>query len=362
MSASSITSEGPVAPSSSRSSRGEPAAVGISGYGVAIPRQRITREEYVKAWGSFAAADVVEKSVLGYDEDIVTLATKAARRALETSGLSPSQVTRFALASTTPPYGEKLLSSSLVTGVGLPNDVFVSDHTTSTRAGTEALLACAEHLAGNPDGQALVAVADAPAASLLDLLEHGFGAGAAAFVLSTKNPIAALEGHASHVAEHFGERFRAPDEDRLHDLGIRRFSEESYLVSTAGAAGTLFTKLHRKPTDIAHAVLQQPDARVPLLAAARIGLSKQQLVAGLVSVYLGDLGAASTLVGLSAALDVAKRNETILAISYGSGAGSDALVLRVAGDRRPSVSVRAEAARKDYVDYLRYAKLRRALR
>ncbi len=271
-------------------------------------------------------------------------------------------MSRCALASTTPPYGEKLLSSSLVTGLGLPNDILVSDHTTSTRAGTEALLACVEHLAANPDGHALVAVADAPIASLLDPLEHGLGAGAAAFVLSTNGSIASIEGHASHVIEHFGERFRGPEEDRLHDLGIRKFSEESYLSATAGAAGTLLSQLRRKPGDFVHAVLQQPDARLPGIASAKIGLSNHQLVAGLVSAYLGDLGAASTLVGLAAVLDVAKRNDTVLAISYGSGAGSDAIALRVAGDRRPSVSVRAEAARKDYLDYLQYAKLRRALR
>src|SRR5690349_44148 len=88
----------PAAPSRSRFSRGDGTVVGISGYGVAIPRFRIAREEYVKAWGSFAAADVIEKSVLGFDEDIVTLATKASRRALETSGLPASRMTRFALA------------------------------------------------------------------------------------------------------------------------------------------------------------------------------------------------------------------------------------------------------------------------
>jgi hydroxymethylglutaryl-CoA synthase len=316
----------------------------------------------VKAWGSFAAADVIEKSVLGFDEDIVTLATKASRRALETSGLPASRMTRFALASTTPPYGEKLLSGALVAGLGLPQDVFVSDHTTSTRGGTEALIACAEHLAANPDGLALVAVADAPRASLTDSLEHGLGAGAAAFVLSANHPIASVEGHASRVMEHFGERFRGPDEERLHDLGIRKFSEESYLSATEGAARDLFTKISRKAGDFDHAVLQQPDARVSTLAASQIGLSKGKLVAGLVSAYLGDLGAASVPVGLAAILDVAKRNEAILAISYGSGAGSDALAFRVASDRRPSQSVRAEAARKEYIDYLQYAKLRRALR
>jgi hydroxymethylglutaryl-CoA synthase len=336
--------------------------IGISGYGVAIPRFRIRGEEYVKAWGSFAAADVEEKSVLGYDEDMITLGAKAARRALESGGTSPDGVSRLAFASTTPPYGEKLLSSTFVSALGLPQGVFSSDHTTSTRAGTEAFIASLEHLAANPRGRSLVIVADAPMASLADPLEHAFGAGAAAFLLQGSPQIAAVEGHASVAMEHFGERFRAPEDERLTDLGIRRFSEDSYLSATVGAATQLMSASGTKAGDFEHAVLQQPDGRLPVLAAARIGLAKSQLAAGLVAPYLGDLGAGSTLVGLAAALDVAKRDARVLVVSYGSGAGSDAISFRVAGDRRPSVGVRADASRKEYLTFVQYAKLRRAIR
>ena len=77
--------------------------VGISGYGVYIPRLRIKREEYSKAWGSFAAAGVSEKAVLGFDEDALTAASKVARRALESVPMPADKVTRFALASTSAP-------------------------------------------------------------------------------------------------------------------------------------------------------------------------------------------------------------------------------------------------------------------
>lgn len=316
----------------------------------------------MKAWGSFAAAGVEEKSVLGYDEDMLTLAAKAARRALETAGLAADRITRFAFASTTPPYGEKLLSSTLVANLGLPAGAFVSDHTTSTRAGTEALLTAAEHLAANPSGRALVAAADAPVASLWDSLDHGFGAGAVAFVLTAKPGIAELEGHASRVAEHFGERFRGREDDRLRDLGVRKFSEGSFLSETTGAGSALLKVLARPLAEFTHVVIQQPDARLPGAVAAKLGFAEGALSAGLVSRYLGDLGAASSLVGLAAALDVAARDDRILVVSYGSGAGSDALAFRVVGDRRSAVGVRSESDRKEYVDYVQYAKLRRGLR
>ena len=337
-------------------------ALGISGYGVSIPRFRIKKEEYAKAWGSFAAAGVNEKSVTGFDEDMLTLATKVSRRALESVPLPPAQVSRLAFASTSAPYTEKLLSGTILTGLGIPNETFASDHTTSTRAGTEAMIAGFEHLAANPSGRALVAVADAPTASMWDSIEHGMGAGAVAFVLSQDDVLAELEGHASYASEHFGERFRPREEERLHDLNVKKFSEGSFVTNTTKAASALLKKLGRKPEDYAHAVFQHPDARAPASVAGKLGFQDPQLAAGMVSAFLGDLGAASAPMGLAAAFDASKTGDRILVVSYGSGAGSDALSFRMVGERRSAVSVAQEAARKEYIDYVQYLKLKGAIK
>lgn len=337
-------------------------AMGISGYGVAIPRLRIKREDYAKAWGSFSAAGVNEKAVAGFDEDMLTLATKVCRRALESVPLGPEAISRFAFASTTPPYTEKILSGTILMGLGAPNETYATDHTTSTRAGTEALLAGFEHLRGNTGGRALVAIADAPQASMWDSLEHGMGAGAAGFVLSSDHLLAELEGHASYVSEHFGERFRPREEQQTRDLNVKKFSESSFVANTTRAASALMKSLGRKPEDYAHVVFQQPDARLPAAAAAKLGFQDPQLAVGLVSVFLGDLGAASTPVGLAGVLDAAKVGDRVLVVSYGSGAGSDALSFRIVSDRKAPFSVAKEGARKEYIDYVQYLKIKGAIR
>ncbi len=336
--------------------------LGISGYGVAIPRLRIKRDDYAKAWGSFSAAGVNEKAVAGFDEDMLTLATKVSQRALESVPLTPEKVTRFAFASTTPPYTEKLLSGTVLVGLGVPGDTFASDHTSSTRAGTEALLAGFEHLMGNPNGVALVAAADAPQASMWDPIEHGMGSGAAAFVLSGFATIAELEGTASFVSEYFGERFRPREEGQTRDLNVKKFSEGSFVTNTTKAASALLKKLGRKPEDYAQLVIQQPDARAPASVAAKLGFQDPQVAAGLIAANLGDLGAASTPVGLAAALEASKVGDRILVVSYGSGAGSDALSFKVVSDRKPAFTVSKESARKEYIDYVQYLKLKGAIR
>src|SRR4030067_3099579 len=336
-------------------------AIGISGYSAYIPRFRIKKEDCAKAWGLFSAAGGAEKSVMGFDEDVLTAAAKVTKRALESVPTAPEKVARFAFASTSPPYVEKLLSGTVLYSVGIPNTAFCSDHTTSTRAGPEPIVVGFEHVMSNPSGRAVVAAADAPIASMWDSIEHALGAGAAAFVLSGDNLIAELEGHASYASEYFGERFRPREAPYLHDLNVKKFAEGSLLTNTTRAGSALLKKLNRKPEEYQHVVIQQPDARVQATVAARLNFTDAQLASSLVSKSLGDLGAASVPVALASALDTAKVGDKIMVISYGSGAGSDAMSFKVVSDRKTQVRVQTEMDRKEYIDYVKYLKLKGAI-
>ncbi len=337
-------------------------SIGISGYGVAVPRLRIKKDEYAKAWGSFQASGVSEKAVMGFDEDILTFASKVSKRALASVPLEPGKVTRFALASTSAPYVEKVLSGTIVSSIGMPDGAFVSDHTTSSRAGTEALMAGVEHVLANPSGCALVAAADAPKASMWSSLEHGLGAGAAGFVLSHDDLVAEFEGHATYVCEHFGERFRPRDDELIRDLNVKKYAQSSFIGATVKAARSLLEKIGTKQEDYAHVVIQQPDARLPRAIARKLGFTDTHLASSSIAGELGDLGAASTLVGLAAALDAAKMGDRILVISYGSGAASDAMSFKIVGERKADPGLRSEVDRKQYIDYIQYLKLKGAIK
>ena len=66
--------------------------VGIVGCGVYIPRLRIKREEYQKAWGYFAPRWLEEKAVVDFDEDPVTMAVEAASNVLRNTGYVASLI------------------------------------------------------------------------------------------------------------------------------------------------------------------------------------------------------------------------------------------------------------------------------
>ena len=77
---------------------------------------------------------------------------------------------------------------------------------------------------------------------------------------------------------------------------------------------------------------------------------------------IGNTYAAASPLGLTAVLDVAKPGDRILVVSYGSGAGSDALDLvateRILERRKLAPGTADYIARRIEIDYATYARYR----
>ena len=114
--------------------------------------------------------------------------------------------------------------------------------------------------------------------------------------------------------------------------------------------------------DYAFAVFHQPNAKFPQRMAKQLGFSDEQIKDGLLSPVIGNTYAAASPIGLTAVLDVARPGDRVLVVSYGSGAGSDALDLRMT-DRileRQKLAPRTAdyIARRVKIDYATYARYR----
>ena len=99
--------------------------------------------------------------------------------------------------------------------------------------------------------------------------------------------------------------------------------------------------------------------------AKELGFKDEQYLPGLQINKFGNTYSGCSLLGLAAVLDVAKPDERILVASYGSGAGSDAYVLRTTSqiaDKRKrqkiNVNFQAENPFVEYVDYTTYRRLK----
>ncbi len=340
-------------------------SIGILGYGVYIPQYRISKSEYIKAWGQFAAAGIEEKAVPGFDEDSVTMAVEASMNALDHAKFDASKLNAIYFASTSPPYAEKLVSSTIAMALGAPPRVSVADFTSSTMAGTSALMMSLDFVASGRGHFALVTASDCPYADPSDFLEHPLGAGAASFVVGGGAPIATIEASECVTIEALGERFRKKGEKFIETLGIPAYTQTVIVKTVASSVKALLDKTGRKPSDFNFVVLPQFDGRLPSRIAVQTGFEETQFSSSMIVSQVGDAGAASPLIGLAKVLDETKPGHKVLVASYGAGAGSDALSINVNEEivkRKGAVpSVNDYLADKKYIDYVYYLKIKKMI-
>ncbi|MBZ6496543.1 zinc ribbon domain-containing protein [Natrinema longum] len=315
----------------------------ITGVGAYAPRFRISSEAFEEAWGQFHAAGVTEKAVPSADEDALTMGSEAAARALEAAATDPSEIDWLAFASSRPPEAEEDPTARLGAMLALSESTTRHVFTGSTRAGTRALWAGLDALEADAT-TALVVAADAPKGDPDDGVDHAAGAGGAAFVLEREGP-AEIVDRAEYAAPYPGTRFRNTDEDETQGLGVTQYDRQAFTETIGGAVAGL--EVEPEPDA---AAIQAPDGKLPYRAAGAAGVGTDEIRAAATVHELGDLGAASVPLSLASALE--DGYDSVLAVSHGSGAGADAMVVEADGNV-PVETALEGADPLSYAEYLR---------
>lgn len=344
---------------------------GIRAVGAYAPRFRIDAAEFADAWGRFEASGVETKAVPDADEDTITMAWEAARRALDAGDVAGVDVDLLAFASTTPPLEEEDLAVRLGSMLGVPAGAAHHVVTGSTRAGTRALTLALDAAdarpietgrasgAGGEDvpdagdgpgtrdapGTGLVVASDCPRGEPHDAAEHAAGAGAAAFLVGPDAPVAVVD-RAEHADPYPGTRYRERGSDSLGGVDAGTYDRHAFVRPLAAAVDRV------DAGEVDAAAVQAPDGKLPYRAAGDLGVSTDAIAARETVSELGDTGAAS--VPLSVARALAAGDERVLAAAWGSGAGADALVFeRETGSDVPASLALDGEASVTYAEYLR---------
>jgi hydroxymethylglutaryl-CoA synthase len=325
----------------------------IESVGAYAPRFRVSADEFEQAWGRFHAAGVNEKAVPDADEDALTMAYEAAARALDAADRAGVDVSFLVLASTTPPVAEEDLTARLGGMLGVQHSATRHVFTGSTRAGTRALDAA---LSAGPwqssedhEGVGLVVASDCPRGTPDSDEDHAAGAGAAAFVLSESGD-AVVRQRAEYAEEFPGTRFRRTGSETVKGLGATGYERQAFTETLAGAVEQLEVG-DDSASDVDAAAVQAPNGKMPYRAAGAVGVDTETIQAGTTVHELGDTAAASVPLGIVRA--IADGAETVLAASFGSGAGADALLVETGGDEVSAELALAEGERVSYAEYLR---------
>ncbi|REE28574.1 hydroxymethylglutaryl-CoA synthase [Methanothermobacter defluvii] len=342
---------------------------GIVGYGVYIPSYRIKVEEIARVWGDDPQAIsrglvVEEKSVPGPDEDTATISVEAARNALRRSQIDPSEIGAVYVGSESHPYAVKPTATIVAEAVDATPEMTAADLEFACKAGTAGIQACMGLVDSGIIDYGLAVGADTAQGAPGDALEYTASAGGAAYVIGGKNCLADIKETYSFTTD-------TPDFYRREGMpyprhGGRFTGEPAYFKHVLGAARGMMEKTGLSADDFDYAVFHQPNGKFYLKAARKLGFESEQVKPGLLTPVIGNTYSGATPIGLAATLDVAEPGARILAVSYGSGAGSDAFIIEVNDlieERRNLAPSVAEIIKnKRYVDYAIYAKFKGKLR
>lgn len=340
--------------------------VGIVGYGAYVPRYRIPAAEIAKMWkGGEGGVPVKEKSVNGLDEDVVTMSIEAARNAMARAGINPQEIRAVWVGSESHPYAVKPTSTIVAEAIGAVPNTQAADWEFACKAGTEAMQAAIGFVGSGMARYALSIGMDTAQGRPGDALEYTAAAGGAAMLIGpAAESVALINGSYSFVTDtpDFWRRAKA----QYPSHGDRFTGEPAYFAHISGAAEAIMGALNRQPSDYTWAVFHQPNAKFPERVAQQLGFSKEQIAPGLLSPRIGNTYAGSTMIGLTAVLDIAEPGDRILIVSYGSGAGSDAfdfeVTERLAEVRDRATKTEAYISRRTLIDYATYTRFRDKLK
>lgn len=305
--------------------------IGIVSYGTYIPQFRVKLSEIASFWGKEPgeiedSLGLREKSVAGIDEDATTLAVEAALQAINQISLPLKEIKALAIGSESHPYAVKPTSTIVGEILGLPHHYLALDTQFACKAATAAmrLIWMMDELRNDQFG--LVIGSDVAQAKPGDALEYTAASAAAAYILGKGAVIATIIDSTSYSSD--TPDFWRRDGQKFPSHAGRFTGEMAYFRHVFETSKHLMEKTHTKPSNFDHVVFHMPNAKFPKEAAKRLGFTPNQLKEGFIVDKIGNPYSASSLLGLASILDVAKPNQKIFLCSYGSGAGSDAFVLK----------------------------------
>ena len=335
---------------------------GVVGYGVYTSRFRIKEAE-------------LERAVPFLDEDSVTASVEAGKLALIHSGVDSKLIGKVYVGSESNPYSVKPIAAKVaqvlklgeedgdVQGVDAVDTEFACKAATSMykdacslvsypRSGIKYAMAI-----GADNAQA------APRGCPGGELDTFVGYGGAAFIFGKNDVIAQVEGWYSCTSD--TPDFWRRDGEQFPSHGGRFTGDPAYFKHVRKATCKLMERFNLKASDLAYFVAHQPNPVFPVRMAKELGFKEEQYLPALQINKFGNTYSGCVPLGLAAVLDVAKPEELILVGSYGSGAGSDAYLLRTTSQlidkrkhQKANVKFQAENPFVEYVDYTTYRRLK----
>ena len=337
---------------------------GIVSYGAYVPIYKIETGEIATVWGADGSAwaknlNVYSKSVPGPDEDVVTISVEATRQAMKRANLNGDHIGAIYTGSESHPYAVKPTSTIVAEAISATPHLTAADYEFACKAGTAAIQTCLGMVGDKQIENGIAIGVDTSQGAPGDALEYSASAGGGALIIGKKNVIAKINYTTSYTTD--TPDFWRREGQKYPRHGGRFTGKPAFFKHVMKCGMKTMEMAGSKPEDYKFIVTHQPNGKFPIRAAKSLGFTKEQFETGLLTPRIGNTYSGAIFLGLAAILDIAKPGDRILAVAYGSGAGSDGFDITVTDhitkiDRTETTEKMIE--RMKIVNYATYAKYR----
>jgi hydroxymethylglutaryl-CoA synthase len=298
--------------------------VGIVGYGAYVPTYYVLSSAIDERATHLGLS---QKALACWDEDSVTMGVQSALMAMKNARVSASSIGALYIGSESPAYAVNPSSTIVADMLSMDSNYHAVDLQFACKAATAGLQMMMAQIASSNVPYGLIIGADKSQAKKGDVLEWSAGSAGAALLIGKNKVLARVLATASVSSD-------TPDfwrrEGQLHPTHGGRFTgKPAYFRHVLEATQKVLAECGLSPSDFAHAVFHMPNGVFPIQAGEQLGFTRKQLDPGMTVLSVGNPYSASSLLGLTAVLDISKPGDLLLMTSYGSGAGSDSFVFEV---------------------------------
>lgn len=297
--------------------------VGLTSYGVHIPRFRLDSATIEGVWGSSGGKG--ERSVANYDEDSLSMAAQAVLDCQRDQSESTGKTSALYYCSTTSPYKEKLVSTIIADVADLGYEIDTCDFSNSLRSGTSALKVALDS-AKTRNSSSIIVASDCRVAEPGSAWEAILGDGACALSIGGDDLIAVIEGFYS-VSKNFADFWRLEKDAYVKTSDTRFIQIHGLMEIGKHAVKNALTKFQLNPENFAKIVISSPDKHSQIRFAKELGFDVRRQMSSLVFDSVGNTGTAHGFLMLVSVLEDSQPGDRILFVNYGDGA--DVLVFKV---------------------------------
>lgn len=310
--------------------------IGIVSYGVSIPYLRLPVKSTIDVWKNNNADfinkqfGVLARTVVNSDEDTLTLATDAAKKALDNGPLSIKDIDSILLGSCSTPDIFKSNANQIMSFLSNKNSYFGCDIRASENSGLASLSVGASLINSKTSNASLIIGADTMCKNIFpsELRESYIGAGAAALILGTNDILAKIIGISSYNAS-FPEQCRTEDSRFIRTLANLNTSiiKEGLVKQCVNSIRSALSNCNLSLNDIDHFIFPESIGIIPHILAKTLNIKQPKIRKQFTTT--GYLGSASPLVSFFLSLEEAEIGDKILVCGYGHGSGSTTVIFTV---------------------------------